>query len=249
MKNTTPIISVRGLKASYGETEILRNIDLDIFPHQVTVILGGSGSGKTTLLKNILRLEEPREGSVRYWGTEVLGMDDHSFEQYLRRIGVLFQGGALINSLSVLDNIAIPLEQHTKLSRSAISRIIRVKLKLVRLTGVTHLLPGELSGGMQKRVALARAMALDPELLFCDEPTAGLDPQTSAALDALLLDLKNLLKMSIVIVTHDLATINRVADRVVFIDSGTILFQGSLAEAKAARIKAVDDFFLSGRYD
>ncbi len=249
MNDVEPIISIRGLEARYGESTILKDLDLDIFPGLVTVILGSSGSGKTTLLKNILRLEEPYRGCVKFWNEDVVGMDDKHFEVILRRIGVLFQASALLNSISVFDNVAIPLEQHTKLSRRVIERIIRVKLSLVRLSDAIHHLPSELSGGMKKRAALARAMALDPEILFCDEPTAGLDPLTASTLDELLLDLKNKLKMSIVVVTHDLASIHRIADKIVFIENGSILFQGTLKEAKQAGIKSIDTFFLSGKYD
>lgn len=244
-----PIISVRGLEARYGETTILRNINLDIHPNEVTIILGGSGCGKTTLLKNILRLEEPYKGSVRYWGKEVVGMEDAEYESILKKIGVLFQEGALLNSMSVFDNIAIPLEQHTRLRRKLIERIIRVKLNLVRLGEAIHMYPNELSGGMKRRAALARALALDPQILFCDEPTSGLDPLTSLALDDLLITLKNKLNMSIVVITHDLTSIHRLADRIFFIDSGTIVFHGTLDEAKQARIPAIDEFFRSGKYE
>lgn len=200
---SSSIISVRGLEAGYNAIPVLQNIDLDIRPQEISVILGSSGSGKTTLLKNILHLEEPYFGSVKFWDEELIGMDEKRLQQVLKRFGVLFQSGALLNSLSVYDNIAIPLEQHTNLSPRMIDRIIRVKLNLVHLNEALHLLPSELSGGMKKRAALARAIALDPEILFCDEPTSGLDPLTALALDELLLDLKNKLNMTIVIVTHE----------------------------------------------
>ncbi|MFO8144368.1 MAG: ATP-binding cassette domain-containing protein [Candidatus Syntrophosphaera sp.] len=244
-----PIISVRNLEARYGETTILKDIELDIYPNEVTIILGGSGCGKTTLMKNILRLEEPYKGSVKYWDTEVLGMDESEYERILKKIGVLFQEGALLNSITVFDNIAIPLEQHTRLKRKLIERIIRVKLNLVRLSEAIHMYPNELSGGMKRRAALARALALDPQILFCDEPTSGLDPLTSLAMDDLLITLKNKLNMSIVIITHDLASIHRLADRIFFIESGTVVFHGTLNEAKQARIPVIDEFFRSGKYD
>jgi phospholipid/cholesterol/gamma-HCH transport system ATP-binding protein len=244
-----PIISVRNLEARYGETTILKDIELDIYPNEVTIILGGSGCGKTTLMKNILRLEEPYKGSVKYWDTEVLGMDVSEYERILKKIGVLFQEGALLNSITVFDNIAIPLEQHTRLKRKLIERIIRVKLNLVRLSEAIHMYPNELSGGMKRRAALARALALDPQILFCDEPTSGLDPLTSLAMDDLLITLKNKLNMSIVIITHDLASIHRLADRIFFIESGTVVFHGTLNEAKQARIPVIDEFFRSGKYD
>ncbi|MDP2173775.1 MAG: ATP-binding cassette domain-containing protein [Candidatus Cloacimonadaceae bacterium] len=243
------IIKVRGLEARYGETVVLKDINLDIFAGEITVILGGSGCGKTTLLKNILRLQEPYRGSVSFWDEDILALEETKFAEVLKKIGMLFQNGALLNSISVFDNIAIPLEQHTRLSRSLISRIIRVKLGLVGMEDAIFLLPSELSGGMKKRAALARAMALDPKILFCDEPSAGLDPLTSANLDELILNLKKQLKMSIVVVTHELASIHRIADKIVFLDSGKIVFHGSLEDAKQAKIPVIDTFFNSGEYE
>jgi phospholipid/cholesterol/gamma-HCH transport system ATP-binding protein len=244
-----PLISVRNLEARYGDKVILKNVDVDIYPNEITVILGSSGCGKTTLLKNILRLQEPVSGEVFIWGEDVLKMDDHAFQKVLRQVGMLFQGGALMNSISVYDNIAIPLEQHTKLSARIRDRIIRLKLHLVKLDNALYLNPSELSGGMKKRVALARAMVLDPKILFCDEPSAGLDPLTSAALDSLIVNLKQQLNMTIVVVTHELASIHRIADRIIFLDSGSVLYQGTLDGAKQAHIPAIDTFFASGKYD
>jgi len=168
-----PLLSVRGLQARYGESLILKDIDLDIMPNEVAVILGSSGSGKTTLLKNILGLEWPASGSVKYRGENIMEMDEARYREVLIRFGVLFQSGALLNSISVFDNIAIPLEQHSRLCPKVIERIIQAKLSLVHLDGAIYQLPSELSGGMRKRAALARAIALDPEILFCDEPTSG----------------------------------------------------------------------------
>jgi len=242
------LISVRNLVAKYGERTILNDISVDIMPGEVAVILGGSGCGKTTLLKNILRLQEPFSGSVKFWGDEVLQMDEPSFSGILKRVGMLFQNGALLNSISVYENISIPLELHTKLPEEIRDRIIRVKLSLVRLAEAIYKYPSELSGGMKKRAALARALALDPEILFCDEPSAGLDPLTSAALDELILDLRKQLKMTIVIVTHELASIHRIADRIIFLDGGKMLFNGTLEAALKAGIPEIDTFFRVGRF-
>jgi ABC-type transport system involved in resistance to organic solvents, ATPase component len=243
-----PIISVRNLMAKYGETTILEDINVDIFPQEVTVILGGSGCGKTTLLKNILRLFEPYSGEVVIFDSEVTKMDEPEFESVLSRIGMLFQNGALLNSVNIFENISIPMEQHTSLPAEIREKIIRSKLNLVNLNHAVRLFPSELSGGMKKRAALARAIALDPEILFCDEPSAGLDPITSASLDELILKLKNLLKMTIVIVTHELASIHRIADRIIFLDKGRVLFCGPLSEALNCGIREVEHFFQIGRF-
>ncbi len=243
-----PVISIKDLIAKYDNKIILENINVDIFPQEITVILGGSGCGKTTLIKNILRLHEPYSGSVTIFDKEITGMEETEFEKILEKIGMLFQNGALLNSISIFDNVSIPLEQHTNLPPEIIEKIIRVKLSLVNLGNAIYSLPSELSGGMKKRAALARAIALDPEILFCDEPSAGLDPLTSANLDELILKLKNQLKMTIIIVTHELASIHRIADKLIFLDNGKVIFNGTLIEAKSSTIPEVETFFRVGKF-
>jgi len=248
MDNLQPIIAIQDLVAKYDDKTVLNGITADIFPNQITVILGGSGCGKTTLLRNILRLNEPFAGSVQFWGKEILTMEEAEYSEVLKKCGMLFQNGALLNSISVYENIGIPIELHTKLSPAIRDRMIRVKLHLVRLDEAIYKYPSELSGGMKKRAALARAIALDPQILFCDEPSAGLDPLTSAALDELILDLKKQLNMTIVVVTHELASIHRIADRIIFLEGGLMLFSGTLQEAYNAGIPQIDTFFRVGKF-
>ncbi len=240
------IVQVNNLTAGYNDTTILHSVSMAARENDITVILGASGCGKTTLLKNLIRLYEPWSGSIKIFGREVIGMDEPEFNTILRRIGVLFQNGALLNSITVAENVAIPLEQHTNLPNEIIQRLIRVKLDLVELASALHKLPSELSGGMRKRAALARAIALDPPLLFCDEPSAGLDPITTEALDRVILKMRDELGMTMVIVSHEVASILRIADRIVFMDRGNILFCGPLKEARTAGIQKLDEFFAKG---
>lgn len=238
-----PIIEVENLTAKYGDRTILEDVNVQIFPNQITVILGKSGCGKTTLLKNIIRLYQPYVGRIRIFGRDVTFMEENEFNQILRKVGVLFQNGALLNSITVGENISIPLEQHTNLNPSLIHRIVRGKLHLVELDHALNLFPSQLSGGMKKRAALARSIALDPLILFGDEPSAGLDPITASSLDRLLFKLRDHLDMTMVIVTHELASIRRIADRIIFMDNGKVLFQGELEKAEKSDIPAMKKFF------
>lgn len=237
------IVEVTDLTAGYNGSVVLDSISMAAPKHDITVILGASGCGKTTLLKNIIRLYYPVSGSIRIFDREITGMDEPEFNKLLQKVGVLFQNGALLNSISVLENVAIPLKQHSDLPNEIIDRIIKVKLNLVELGDALKKFPSELSGGMRKRASLARAIALDPPLLFCDEPSAGLDPVTSEGLDRLLLKLRDDLGMTLVIVSHEVASIKRIADNIIFLDAGKALFCGPANEAKSAGIKQIDNFF------
>ncbi|NOR45507.1 MAG: ATP-binding cassette domain-containing protein [Candidatus Delongbacteria bacterium] len=237
------IIEINNLVAKYDTKIILDNISLSIKKKEIFIILGSSGGGKTTLLKHIIGLIKPVSGTIDIFGQEVTKMDNDKFDDILTQIGMLFQGGALINSMKVWENVAIPLEQHTELAPNIIRDLVKQKLSLVNLEHAFNLYPSELSGGMKKRVALARAIAMDPKILFFDEPSAGLDPITALELDELILELKEKLGITLVIVTHELESIKRIADRILYLQKGKNIFVGTLEEARAESIDEIDRFF------
>jgi phospholipid/cholesterol/gamma-HCH transport system ATP-binding protein len=238
-----PIAEVTDLCVKYGDTTVLSNVTASFEPSQIQVILGTSGCGKTTLLKTMVGLLQPAAGTVRLFGQELKDIDSPATVSLLRRVGVLFQNGALLGSLTTAENIALPLEMHTDLPHSLIYEMVHHRLAQVGLPHAAPLYPSELSGGMRKRAALARALALEPPLLFCDEPYAGLDPVTSAGLDELLLSLRETLGITMVVVTHELASIETIADNIVFLHQGALLFSGPLPEARQLESGAVCDFF------
>jgi phospholipid/cholesterol/gamma-HCH transport system ATP-binding protein len=233
-----PLIQVDRLVGGYGDTVILDDVSFSVAPGEVFVILGGSGCGKSTLLKHMIGLKAPRSGRVLIGGEDFTAATGDDHRAILRRFGVTYQSGALFGSLTIRENIRLPMEEFTTLPDEAMDLAARMKLSLVGLSGYEEHMPAELSGGMRKRAALARAMALDPDIMFLDEPSAGLDPVTSAGLDELILSLRDSLGMTFVVVTHELPSIYTIADRVIMLDKRT---RGIIAEGRPNDLKDHSD--------
>lgn len=228
-----PVITVDGLVTHYGSRRILKDISLEVRAGEILVIMGGSGSGKSTLLNHLLGLLRPTAGTIEVLGQDITRIPDIELTILRQKIGVAFQGGALFSSLSVLENIVLPLREHTRLDRMTMEIMARLKMEVVNLAGFDSLMPAELSGGMIKRAALARAIVMDPRILFCDEPSAGLDPVVAAQIDDLILDLRDAMEMSVVVVTHELDSAFKIADRICVLDQGEILAIGTVPEIRA----------------
>lgn len=228
-------IEVRDLITQYGDRVILKGVTLSIPKGKTTVILGGSGCGKSTLLNHLIGLLKPTSGKILINGKDITGLDEAGFNEVRKKMGVLFQGAALLNSLTIADNVALPLREHTKLEEPTIQIMVRMKLNLVGLSKFEHFYPSQLSGGMKKRAGIARAIALDPELLFFDEPSAGLDPVTAAGLDELIIKLRDVFRMTIIVVTHELPSVFMISDYVIMLDLGEVVFAGTLDELKMSQ--------------
>lgn len=240
--NAEPVISLRNLRVSYGDREILHGISFDVLPGETLVILGGSGSGKSTLLRTLVGLETPSAGEIWIKGKDLAKASATEMDEIRKKIGMSFQGGALFGSMTVGENVALPLREHTRLEDSTIEIILRLKLEQVGLEGFEYYVPSQLSGGMKKRAAVARALAMDPEILFFDEPSAGLDPIIAAGIDQLILQLKRAFHMTIIVVTHELASAFLIADRMLLIDKGNIIALGTTEGMRSSTQPRVRQF-------
>ncbi len=237
------VIEVSHLGASFGDTEVLTDVSFSAYKGEVTILLGASGSGKSTVLKHILGLYAVNKGQIKVLGKDISSLSEEEQLKLYMQMGVFYQEGALLNSMTVGENVALPLNQHTNLPDELVEDIVNMKLGLVNLEHAKNLYPSELSGGMLKRAALARAIALDAPVLFFDEPGAGLDPISLQSLDNLILNLREQLGMSVVMVTHEVLSIVRIADRIIYLDKGRVAFEGTLKEALHCDVEAVRAFF------
>ncbi|MBT3306274.1 MAG: ABC transporter ATP-binding protein [Alphaproteobacteria bacterium] len=239
--DTNTVIEVRDLVTHYGERNILKGVSLDIREGEIMVIMGGSGSGKSTLLRHVMALERHTSGMMKILGQDIDELSAMEMFDLRKKLGVAFQGGALFSSMTVGENVMLPLSEHTNLDPMTMDIMMRMKLEVVSLAGFEDLMPAELSGGMIKRAAFARAIVMDPKILFCDEPSAGLDPVVASALDDLILDMRDAMGMSIVVVTHELDSTFKIADRITILDKGKILFIGTVDEVRNSKIERVQN--------
>ena len=246
--NEAPIIEVVDLVRRFGDRTVLNDISFNVHRGDTLVIMGGSGCGKSTLLRHMIGSMKPTSGSVKIFGEEIATMNEREIGRVRQRFGMLFQSGALLASLTVGENVALPLFQHTEKSPDEIEEIVKQKLQMVGLTGFEDLKPAEISGGMKKRVGLARALALDPELLFSDEPTSGLDPIMTAVVDQLTLKLAHGNHMTAVVVSHDMTSAFRIATRMIMLGHGSIVAQGTPEEIRTSTNPEVHQF-INGEAD
>ena len=237
------IIEVNNLTAHYGEKLVLEDISFRVKRNEIFVVIGGSGCGKTTLLKHMCGLLRPTSGSIVYNGTDITTIDEDAVARIQRNIGIAFQAGGLFNSMTVGDNVALPIREYGNVDDALVASIVRLKLSMVGLGEAEDLMPGELSGGMRKRAGLARAIALDPPVIYFDEPSAGLDPIMASGLDDLILNLNRLSGITFIIVTHELDSIRKIADRVLMLDQGKEVFLGTVEEAEQSDLPRVRQFF------
>jgi phospholipid/cholesterol/gamma-HCH transport system ATP-binding protein len=236
-----PIVKVKDLVAQYGDRIILKKVNLTVRQGEIMVIMGASGSGKSTLFRHLLGLKRPASGTIKLFGKDINKLRDKEYFEIRKKMGVAFQGGALLSSLTVGENVQLPLQEHTKLDKKTIQIMTRMKLEVVNLAGFEDLMPAELSGGMIKRTALARAIIMDPKLLFFDEPSAGLDPVVSSEIDELILLLRQAMNITIVVVTHELESAFKIADQLSVMDKGKILMTGTVEEIRHSDIDEIQN--------
>ncbi|HEX4451796.1 MAG TPA: ATP-binding cassette domain-containing protein [Kofleriaceae bacterium] len=237
------LLACNDIAVGYDDKPVLEHVDLEIHRGEIVTLLGGSGCGKSTLLRAITGLLPPRSGTVTLLGEDLYATNDDGRRLLLRRTGMAFQQDALFSAITIIDNVALPLRELTKLPESLICEMARIKLALVGLSGLEHRLPASLSGGQRKRAALARASILDPEIIFADEPSAGLDPIVAAELDETLRRFRDVLGVTVVVVTHELASIRAIADRAIMFGSGKVMAVGTVAELEGSHDEGVYNFF------
>jgi phospholipid/cholesterol/gamma-HCH transport system ATP-binding protein len=236
------VIKASNVKKKFGDRAILNGISLEVYRGETFVIMGGSGCGKSTFLRHVIGALKPDSGSVHLLGKDISKIGEEELDKVKKRIGMCYQSSALFDSMTVGDNVALPLKEHTKLDKSVIDIVVKMKLELVGLRGFEDLMPSQLSGGMRKRVGLARAIAMDPEIVFYDEPTAGLDPIVAGVIDKLILDLSKKLAITSVVVTHDMKSVFSIADRVAMLYEGKVLEVGTPSEIKTSKNPMVQQF-------
>ncbi|NOY67358.1 MAG: ABC transporter ATP-binding protein [Gammaproteobacteria bacterium] len=239
--NKPVMIQVEDLNTHYGDRQILKSVNVTVHEGEIMVVMGGSGSGKSTLLRHLLGLEYATSGHIRILGKDITEISEMEMYELRKNMGVSFQGGALFGSMSISENVQLPLKEHTSLDEKTMQIISRMKLEVVNLSGFEDLMPSELSGGMIKRAALARAIVMDPKLLFFDEPSAGLDPVTSIELDELILRLRDAMNMTMIIVTHELESAFKIADRITVLDQGEVLICDTVENIKNSELNRVQD--------
>lgn len=237
-----PMIEVRHLRKSFDGKVVLEDVSFCVPRGAVCAVMGGSGSGKSTILRHLIRAYKPDSGEIYLDGEEITRLSEGEMERVRRKFGMLFQGGALFNSLTVGENVALPIRHHTDLPDDTINIMVKMKLELVGLRDAEHLKPSQISGGMQKRVSLARAIALDPKIVFYDEPSAGLDPVVAGVIDKLMSDLAKIMGITSVVVTHDMNSVFRIADQVIMLHRGRIVANGTPEEVKNASDPLVQQF-------
>ena len=248
MNEREAVIEVKDLVRQFGDRTVLNGVNLTVYRGETFVIMGGSGCGKSTLLRHIIGNLKPTSGRVSLLSTDITDLDGHELDGVRKKIGMSFQSSALFDSMTVGENVSLPLKEHTKLDKSIIDIMVTMKLELVGLRGFEALMPSQISGGMKKRVGLARAIAMDPQIIFYDEPTAGLDPIMAAVIDKLIVDLSKKLSITSVVVTHDMKSVMSIADRIAMLHEGRVLEIGTPAEIKHSQNPIIQQF-INGSFD